>query len=142
MNEFFLILFFSKTVLLTPDLINLHGRLELVPDRPIEAITSGASIQIDVSSMVAWDGKEDILIFRKKLSEHFPPGTITAQLIGKDNKEVTLSYQGNHLFNKNNVMLSLYAGNGMPTDIEFTKVIIESNIKLLGIKVIWINYKY
>jgi len=141
MKEFFLILFFSKTVLLTPDPINLHGRLELVPDKPIEAITSGASIQVDVSSTAAWNGKEDILVFRKKLSDLFPPGAIKAKLVGKG-KEVTLSYQGNYQFNKDNVMLSLCADNGIPTGVEFTKVIIESSIDLNRIKVYWKNYKH
>lgn len=141
MKEFFLILFFSKTILLTPEPIDLHGRLELVPDKPIEAITSGAGIQVDVSSMAAWNAKEDILVFRKKLSDIFPPGTINAKLVGKG-KGVTLSYQGNHQFNKDNVMLSLYAENGMPTGVEFTKVIIESSIELDGVKVYWKNYKH
>ena len=142
MKEFFLILFFSKTLLLTPDPINLHGRLELVPDKPIEAITSGASIQVDVSSMATRNWKEDILVFREKLSDLFPRSTIKAKLVGKDNKEVTLSYQGGHQFNKDIAMLSLHAHNGMPTGIEFTKVIIESSIKLNGIKVFWKNYKH
>lgn len=141
MKDFFLILLFSKTVLLTPDPINLHGRLELVPDKPIEAITSGASIQLDVSSMAAWNGKEDILAFRKRLSDLFPSGTIKAKLVG-NGEEVTLSYQGNHQFNKDNVMLSLYTDDGIPTGVEFTKVIIESSIKLNRIKVYWKNYKH
>ena len=141
MKDFFLILLFSKTVLLTPDPINLHGRLELVPDKPIEAITSGASIQVDVSSMAAWNDKEDILVFRKKLSDLFPPGTIKAELVG-ESKAVTLSYQGNHQFNRDNVILTLYADNGIPTGVEFTKVIIESSIELNGIKIYWKNYKH
>ena len=141
MKEFFLILFFSKTILLTPDPINLHGRLELAPDKPIEAITSGASIQVDVSSMVGWNGKEDILVFRKKISDLFPLGTIKAKLVGKG-KEVTLSYHGDHQFNKDHVMLSLYADNGVPSSVEFTKVIIESSIELNGIKVYWKNFKH
>jgi len=53
MKNLLLILFFSKIVLLTPAPIQLTDTwLELSPDKPIEAITSGASIYIDITSSI------------------------------------------------------------------------------------------
>ena len=141
MKEFFLILLFSKTILLTPDPISLHGRLELVPDKPIKAITSGASIQIDVSSLINKDEKEGILAFRKRLLAMFPPKTISARLVGED-AEVVLQYDGGHSFNKDSVWLELYVESGIQTDIEFKRVVIESSIKLNGVKILWKNYRH
>ncbi len=141
MKEFFLILLFSKTILLTPDPINLHGRLELVPDKSIRAITSGASVQIDVSSLINKDENEGILAFRKRLLGMFPPKTISAKLLGED-AGVVLQYDGGYSFNKDGVWLGLYAENGIPTDIEFKRVVIESSIKLNGIKILWKNYRH
>jgi len=141
MKEFLLILLFGKSVLLTPVPVVLHGSMELQPEAPIEAITSGASIQIDVSSIVSWDTKEGILEFRQRLKKQFPPGSIKAELFGDGNKKTTLTYKGNHLFNKDSVMLSLYGDNGVPTDVEFKKVILTSSIELKGVKVLWKNHK-
>jgi len=55
---------------------------------------------------------------------------------------VVLRYEGNHQFNENSVMLSLYADEGVPTDIEFTKVVLESDVELKGVRVFWKNYKH
>ena len=140
MKEFFLILFFGKAVLLTPVPIDLHGRVEMVPPEPIKAITSGASIEIDVSSKITWDGKENILDFRKRVAELFPSGTITASLVRPDSSELALVYEGFYSISKDDVRLSLYAPNGVPTGIEFTKVIVDSTIELNGIQIIWKNY--
>ena len=141
MKEFFLILFFARMVLLTPEPVDLHGQLVLTPAKSLEAITPGASIQIDVSSLIKWGEKEDILAFRKRLEGRFPSGGIGARLIGRDSQEVVLRYEGNHQFNESSVMLSLYADEGVPTNIEFTKVILESDVELKGVRVFWKNYK-
>ncbi len=52
MKKLILIMLFGKTVVLTPEPVTLEGRMELVPDEPLNVVTSGAHIQIDVSSMV------------------------------------------------------------------------------------------
>lgn len=142
MKEFFLILLFSKTVLLTPEPVDLDGRIELAPDTPIEAITPGASIEIDVTPVIAWSGKEDITSFDKRLSDHFPPGGITATLVADGHENVALSYRGHHRFNGKRVVLSLDADHGVPPGVKFNRVIIQSNIKLEGVRVYWRNYKH
>lgn len=142
MKEFFLILFFSKTVLLTPNPIMLNGEIQLIPKDPLEAITTGASIQIDVSSMIKQGEDEGFLEFDKRLLESFPAGAINAKLIGNDKTEVMLTYEGASLTNKESTMLSLYSEGGVPTDIEFNKVVVTSNIELKDIKIYWKNFKH
>lgn len=142
MKELFLILFFSQTVLLTPEPVDLDGIMKLTPEKPLEAITHGASLQIDVSSMIAWREKENILSFRSRLTALFPPGSIEAELIGKDNESILLHYEGEHQFNRNSVMLSLYADDRVPTNLEFKQVILKSYIELKGVQVYWKNYKH
>jgi len=45
MKEFFLILFFAKSILLTPSGVDLNSEWTQIPlDEPLEAITSGAAI--------------------------------------------------------------------------------------------------
>ena len=140
MKELFLILLFSKTVLLTPVPIDLYGQLDLIPERPLEAITSGASIQIDVSSRISWDG-EDIFDFRQKLSDIFPPGTIEAELKGSHDEKVILVYTGHTEFNDESVRLLLYAEPGVPLDVEFEKVSIKSSIRFEGVRIFWKNFR-
>ena len=52
MIEFLRLLFFSNILLVTPQPIELRGEVELKPLAPLVAINEGASIWIDVSSMV------------------------------------------------------------------------------------------
>lgn len=142
MKEFFLILFFAKTISLTPEPVDLIGEMELQPKEPLKAITSGASIQIDVSSTITWGGDEGIVELRQRLAKMFPANSIKAKLIGNSNQEVVFTYKGNHLFNRDSVTLSLYSDNGVPTDMEFRRVIITSNIELKGVYIFWKNHKH
>jgi hypothetical protein len=140
MKEFFLILFFSKTILLTPDPINLFGEMEIIPDKPLKAITSGATIQLDVSSMIGKN--QGITEFDKTMEKNFPAGSFQATLYGSNNKEVTLRYDGHYSFSDKDVRLTLSTDSGVPTDAEFSKVRITSSIRLKNIKVFWKNYKH
>ena len=85
---------------------------------------------------------EGFLEFDKRLLESFPAGAINAKLIGNDKTEVMLTYEGASLTNKESTMLSLYSEGGVPTDIEFNKVVVTSNIELKDIKIYWKNFKH
>ena len=73
MKEFFLILFFSKSILLTPTPVTLEGIVSLVPEEPISAITTGASVEIDISSIIVKGQNEGIVEFRERLKKIFHP---------------------------------------------------------------------
>ena len=141
MKDFIFILFFAKTILLTPDSMSImRGEVVLEPDEEITAITKGASLQIDVSSNFKWSG-EPIKEFRGEVKKKFPAGTIKAVLFSKNHGEVELVYTGSMLINKDEVLLSLYGVEGVPVDVGFHKVVIFTEIDLEGVKVIWKNHK-
>lgn len=138
---FLRILFFSRVVLLTPMPINLFGEVELNPQEPLTAITRGACIQINVSSIITKSKQIGVLEFERRMEELFPAGSIEAILIGKDTRPLTLFYDGNFAYSKNEVFLTLHADGGVPTDVEFDRIIITSNIELKSVLVSWKNYK-
>lgn len=142
MLDFFRILFFAKTVLLTPDPINVLGDIDLRPSEPLTAITTGASIEIDVSSMIKKPQQEGIVEFRRRVAEAFPPGSINAKLLGKDNRQVTLWYDGGVAFAKDAIFLGLYAGDGVPIDAEFDRVKLTSRVQLKSVRVSWRNAQH
>ena len=141
MRELFVIFFFSKTVLLTPYPIDLYGSIELTLDNPIEAITTGAGIEIDVSTMIKWESREDIEGFERRLLSLFPPGSVSAKIIG-NNIKLPMYYEGAYSFNENSVVLYLDAKHGVPTGIKFSMVIVSSTVEMKNIKIFWRNYKH
>lgn len=143
MMEFLRILFFAKTVLLTPEPINLLGDVELRPREPLTAITAGASIEIDVSSMITKPRQESVEDFYRRAEAMFPSGAAEAKLLTKDKREVVLNYdQRGIAFSNDTVFLVLSADGGVPTDIEFEIVRLTSRIELQSVKVTWKNYKH
>lgn len=113
----------------------------MIPDEPIEAITNGAGIEVDVSSMIAWKNHENIMLFKRRLLSLFPPETISVKLIG-ENAELEMYYDGSYSFNENIVILYVEAKNGVPVGVKYNKVVVSSGVKLKHIKVYWRNYKY
>jgi len=76
MKTFFLLLFFSKSVLLTSSPVNLGASwTEIELKKPISAITGGASLQVDVTKQVGYTTDFEALM------KIIPDGTITAELI-------------------------------------------------------------
>ncbi len=142
MKTFFILLFFSKVILLTPDPIILDGVVTFVPEKPLTAITTGASIQIDISSIIIKDKIEGIEEFRQRVKNKFPPHAIEAKLIQKNGDELLLSHTGGCLFNHESTRLSLYPESGVPTDMEFVKVVVKSKIKMEGVTIHWKNHKH
>lgn len=142
MIDFLLILFFSKTLLLTPSPIDVNGSVEIHPSKPLKAITEGASLELDVSSIVEMGSIKDegILRLKQKVLEKFPSGKIHAKLITEDGRSVNLEYVGHYSYRDYNIWLILEGNPGIPTDLKFNSVRIESEIPLKGIKVFWKNY--
>ena len=141
MLEFFWILFFSKTVLLTPDYVVIDGGAsgyELELKEPISAITAGASIQVDVSEMVLRGSGNDLLQVRRKISEMFPLGSIEATIEGAANS-IRLTYTGHTAVNNDSARLLLTA-DSVPTGVEFHKLSVMTDVDLTRVKVYWRNY--
>jgi len=142
MLDFIFILFFSKTVLLTPDFININSNEKnhiLNLNKPINAITSGASIQIDITKMLLYSVKGDIIKTRKSVSNMFPDGSVEA-ILSTHKGDISLKYEGGSLISNDNVRLALYSEN-IPTDTAFNVVTLKTSVNLEKIKVYWKNYK-
>jgi hypothetical protein len=142
MKEFLLILFLGKSVILTPSPVTLENIVTLEPDEPISAVTTGASLEIDVSNILIKPKEEGIPEFTERVEKLFPPYTISASLMQADGKEVVLIYTGGHSYNHESTRLSLYSEDGVPTDQEFAKVVIITKAKIEGVTVHWKNYKH
>ncbi len=138
---FLLILFFSKTILLTPEFIDVDTNMsgfEMSLSEPVSAITQGASIQIDVSEMLMKDGENNIIEIRNRVRNHFPENSVEVELIGEQ-VEINLTYQGGVSTNKDSVRL-VFSNNEMPTGVDFNRIVIKTNVGLSRVKIYWRNY--
>jgi hypothetical protein len=143
MKGFFLILFFSKTILLTPVPVNITGEMVIRPEKLLEAITPGASLEIDVSDFTGRMRMKEmgILEVEKSLSKKIPEGSVKAILHGSKGEKVVLNESGFALTN-DGAKLILFADSGIPTNVTFNKITITSNTELIGVKVYWKNFKH
>ncbi|WP_108649825.1 hypothetical protein [Dongshaea marina] len=139
MKDFMMALIFSKMVLLTASPISIFdGVYSIYLDKPISAVTSGASLQLDVTSMVLGVDFNDILEIRREVKRLFPSGSISANLIGRG-VNTELLYDGNTFIGGRKVYLSL-TGN-IPVSTEWNRVTIDSDINLKNVLIEWKNYK-
>lgn len=141
MFDFIFILLFGKTVLLTNIPVNIHENFSMTLKDPISAITTGASIQIDVSSMIKYEKNSNIVNFRKDIEEMFPPQSVTATLISDGGQKVVLQYDGKNMFNEEHIFISLYSDNGFPKGEEYSRIEVSSATELRAVKLFWKNYK-
>ena len=136
MKEFFLMLFFAKSILLTPSGVDLTHEWSQIPlDEPLEAITSGAAIYVDVTKHV------DAGISIDELDATFPAGTIKVRLVREASQETLLGNNSAYTFEEGKVYLNLDAVDGVPTDKEFTGMYIQSAKPLSGVSLVWMNHR-
>ena len=113
---------------------------ELTLSNPVSAITSGASVQLDVSSQIQWDDTKHIDEVRKQLQKYFPKKSIKAKLVASDGEEMLLVYDGNSLISRDAILLSLYSENEIPIGKGFVKIKIYSGRKIEDVLIYWKNY--
>ena len=142
MKEFFIILFFGKTVLLTPTPIDIEDMVTIKPDKTISAITRGASLQIDVSETIRRDPNERVDEFRDRVKNLYPPGSIKAELVDKSGGVFYIEYSGYMQSNKDSTVLLVNANDNTPTDKEFVKLTLSTKVVLKNVNLVWKNYKF
>lgn len=141
MKEFFLILFFAKSVLLTPEPIDISGGVRLTFPEPVSAITSGAHIRIDVTRSLTEDvDLSSIVAVLDHLNTIYPDGSVTGTLTTAVGQRVILDLC-NGSANGKNAELLLSSSSGVPTGIEYSQFEIRSSIDLHGVKVTWQNHQ-
>lgn len=142
MLDFLIILLFAKIVLLTPEPVNIKANEKYIIklEKPISAITDGASIQIDITDMFLHNDKADLIELRKLIKKRFPRGSIQVKLMNQ-NKNITLNYDGMSAINAKNIRL-LLNGNDVVKGDEFDRVDLKSDYQLQKIKIYWKNYQH
>lgn len=138
---FIKVLFLSKVLLVTPNPINIEKEKNINLTEGISAITEGAHIEIDVSSMLQNDNV-DIITIKDIVSKTFPPESIKAILKSNEHSEtVQLVYKGAVSWGgKEDIKIILSALNGVPTGMKFNNVLLETRIPLKDVKIYWNNY--
>ena len=140
MKEFFLILFFAKSIVITPEPIDIVGDVTFELAEPISAITSGAHVRIDVSRSLPGnlDASDPVAVL-DYLSGHFPDGSIRAILTAESGQsEILERVSGSS--DTTNAELIVSSPAGVETGVDFSKLTIESTIRLNGITVVWQNH--
>jgi len=141
MIEFIKILFLAKVIVLTPEPVNIEEKLILNVKPAIKAITTGASIEIDVSEQ----GQEsindsDMFKYFEFMEEKFPDGSVRIELQNDDQlvvlKKVAYSYS------EGKAKLNISSVNGVPKGVAFDRVIINTDSLLKNVIVAWKNYKH
>lgn len=136
MKELFLILFFSKLIVLTPTPIQLtNDWFEIIPPSPLKAITGGAGIYIDVTAVVSKHADDE------DLERMFPPNSIIVKLIDKKGNEFLMANRHSYSTSEEGIEIILFNDSPTPTDKKFTKVLIKSEKTITAAKVIWRNCK-
>ncbi len=141
MKELLLILLFHKTVVLTPGLVDLEAPVVLTPPERLEAITPGAHLLVDVSSMIVWRNMEPVDAARERCRERFAPGSISAVLRSDESEDVVLTWEGATAIGDASVELLLAADGGVPVGVEFTDVVFESETPLRDVRITWKNWQ-
>lgn len=143
MKDLFLILFFSKWVLLTPQAVDISTELVLTPDKPLTAITSGAGVHIDLSDFAAGVGikKTGIPESKSILREMIAPESVRGYLF-TDAGEQTLLDKAFFSLENDQAWMVLTASSGIPTDLEFVTLSILSSVELRHVRVYWKNYSH
>lgn len=140
MKNFFLILFFAKSVMLSDAPMDLLGEADLSPDEPVSAITSGAHLRLDLTEQVK--GRVDlsdsagVLAYVERI---FPKGTVSGRLVSADGREFPLD-RSSAATDGESVELLLSAKGGLPTGVDFTTVTVTSIIPLYRVTVTWQNH--
>ena len=140
MKEFFLILFFAKSLLLTPEPIDIEAEVTLQLAEPVSAVTSGAHLRIDVTHSIAGSVElpnvEAVLDY---LAERYPDGSVTATLTtGSGEQAILERVSGSTGGERAELIVS--SSSGIQTDVDFSEVKIATKTPLQSVTVTWQNH--
>ena len=136
----FLLLFFSKTVVLTASPISIdEGWTTLRPKEPLTAITGGAAIYVDVTEYLKPLGLQPFDF--AGVAKVFPEGVVEGRLLTEGGSEIELR---NLASSHGNDVIRLIVGpeGSMPTELEFVEVKLRSQVPIDSVRVFWKNGKH
>lgn len=135
------ILIFGSFVQLNSQPVSIADVNVTLPLRPpISALTSGASIYIDVTSLVPSE-QFSLAHSRAWIEKEIPYGCVKARLEGAG-AAVKLRFEGGTAFEPQRLYLILVGPNAaVPTRRRFNKLTLTSCVPLRGVDVYWMNYR-
>lgn len=140
MWEFVRILLFSAIVSITGGKRDFPpGRYQFDLDEPLVAINEGASIYVDVSSMLP---PRQSLASKRKWADHFPIDSMTVHLIPDENSSepVQFSYQGNISYTSDSVYLILSSDKAVPQGVDYVAAEFTTTVDLNHTELLWKNH--
>lgn len=135
-------LLFGGTFVITPTPVDITSSwLDLRLKDPVEALNSGATLEIDVTSVVPPtkpDG-HDALERLAKAEKLFPIGCAEARLVTQDQREVLLA-SVSPAASSTQTLLLLTNTTGMPADLKFSNVFVRASCPIMSTHVYWHNF--
>lgn len=136
--DIFYVLLFGKTILITPLPIDISKLYQLQLERPIFALTSGAAVEIEISSMIPKAlGPVESIEYAKKT---FPKGCVSAKLTqSRGTQESEIRSMGNVVGMKGGFRLLLESATNIPLDVRYDRLEILSCKPIYRTRIYWRN---
>ena len=127
------LLLFANSIVLTNEPITISNEVvEISLEKPIEAINSRASIEVDLSHLIEEKGINANI---NAVSDLLPKECVFASLISENGDEFVLNRTGA----SSQRHLIIYHSEGIPVDLKFIKVKLSFCKTINKVNVIWRN---
>lgn len=139
MNLLWILLFGSVTPLTEAPVHLIVGANEVPLRKPISAVTSGASLEVDVSAMIP-KAELTLDLSRKWVERNIEAGCLKAVLQGRGTPLTSLEFNGRSAFAPGKVFLILSSRTGAPVRQKFRSLTLTSCKPLNNVVLYWRNY--
>lgn len=138
MWEFLKIVFLGGSTVLTPQPIDVsESWVEINLSEPLEALTSGAAIEIELSNL---DSAPDAVSRMAAAKRLHPNNCVQARLVTTQGSEIQVA-ELSTAASSDSTFLVLSRKGGIPTDGQFSRVMLRATCELKGVTVSWRNYR-
>lgn len=138
--ELLWILIFGNFVSLTDEPLNLSAGINhLSLQKPISAINTGATLEVDITSMVPTEATEKLLLATQWVDDNIPSGCLSAVLAGGHSTPV-FGFEGHTAYRKGSVKLILTGPNDLPLRQDFSELTLSTCMALPGALIYWRNH--
>ena len=136
---FLKILFFSSSTVLNDAPIDIGSEpIDIPLEQPLDVLTSGAHLRIDISSEIDAVNATDRL---RQIRQQYPDGCVVASLQDKGGTEYSFSRSFGSV-SPSSSELGVASSVRLPEDIEFIQLSVSSSKPIRGTTITWQNYKH
>lgn len=142
MKALILTLLFAKEVLLTPAPVTILNAIDIKPSSAVSAISPGAGLRIDVTSMLSKSEKRNLFYYwaNNRFLEKFPKQSVSAVLDQGSGKVTLLTYKGHTAISNQELSLIIDNPGNIPTGVKFSHIVVRSAVPLDHVMIYWKNY--